>query len=250
MTFIEDFKRPFNIFTVLIAIASLVIAIYFYYNPRRNKTISYTFSEPSLIYDISKASPKISLLDSQKKPITDNVYVAEFTIWNSGAEPIEPSDARKPLLLKITNGLQILDATIKKQTDETVSSFVLSPIETNISEKILRIDWKHFDPNQGVTFQVIFSAARNYTIGFDYQIVGLEKFSDARPMTKRSKWIELLAVVILTVTASFSLDRIKDFWRRYSGWRRYGLITTTIIVAGIIAVVVFNLFLIGERPPL
>ena len=121
------------------AIASLSLAIYFYYNPRRDKNISYTFTEATLIYDASKASPKISLLDSNKMQITDNVYVASFKIWNSGSEPIEPLDVRKPILLKITNSFQILDATIIKEKDVAISEFTLSPVDLGTNKKLYEL---------------------------------------------------------------------------------------------------------------
>src|SRR3990172_1134487 len=159
MSFFEDFKRPFNILTILLAIGSIIIGLYFYYNPKKDKKLSYIITAQQQIYDSKISSPKITVYDAAKKPINQNIYVVTVTLWNSGSEPIEPQDNRKPFSFKINNCYQILDYKIIKEKDREVSMFDLSidHLSQNASDKSLHINWKHFDPKQGLSFQLIYA---------------------------------------------------------------------------------------------
>jgi hypothetical protein len=175
MSFLEDIKRPFNLLTFAIAIVSLLTAFYFYYFPKNERQIAFTSTSPSLIYDSSVKSPNISLVDSSGQKITANTYLMSFTIWNSGRQPIEPSDVRRPITISFPDAEKILDYKIAKSVDQDVSGFSLSAITNDTSKNVLQLNWNHFDPSKGLSFQVIFSQSSGtlYQV-FNSDIVGIK----------------------------------------------------------------------------
>lgn len=251
MSFFEDFKRPFNIFTTLLAIGSIILGIYFYYNPKKDKKLSYIITEPQQIFDSKISSPKITVLDAARKHINQNIYVVTVTLWNSGSEPIEPQDNRKPFTFKINKGYQILDCKILKEKDPAVSMFDLSTtnISQNASDRVMQLNWKHFDPRQGLSFQLIFTASANYSLGFDSNVLGLESISDARPISKRYSIIGTLISFLIGILIPFVLELSVKIFRMSKSRKRYLVISMVILVAALAIFVLYALFLRGDSPP-
>lgn len=86
-------------------------------------------------------------------------------------------------------------------------------------------------------------------MSFYQQIVGLEGFSDARPIGVRTEWMGKLLLILPMILLSLLPDVIKNFWYKYHGWRRYALILSIISLVVLIAFVFYNLFILGPRPP-
>ena len=145
----NDFKKPFNIFTISLTIVSL-IASYFMF--KKDKEISFLITDPiSLIFDSKNATSTIKIVEKDSIQIKENIYLLTGVIWNSGDVPITETDVRLPLLISLQDSTRILDFKIIKQKDTLISFFELEKIDNNS----LKIKWKHFDPKCAFAFQIM-----------------------------------------------------------------------------------------------
>jgi hypothetical protein len=203
MSFLEDIKRPFNLLTFVIAIASLSVAFYFYYFPRNNKEIAYTASKPSLIFDNSVKSPNLTLVDSSGHQIAANTYLMSFTFWNSGSQPIEPGDIRHPITVSFPKSERILDQKITITTDQEVGGFSLSAITNESLGNAIQLRWNHFDPRKGTSFQVIFCQTNEPKPAISADIVGLKglNFQQKRNSKESDFFLKILFAVLFILTS-------------------------------------------------
>ncbi|HEY0349529.1 MAG TPA: hypothetical protein VGC60_15385, partial [Pyrinomonadaceae bacterium] len=56
---------------------------------------------PFKIFDSESSTPKLRVLDDNDNLITDNIYLSEVLLWNSGDTPIEPADVREPISVRL-----------------------------------------------------------------------------------------------------------------------------------------------------
>ncbi len=212
MSFLEDIKRPFNLLIFAIAIISLLTAFYFYYFPRKERGIAFTKSNSSLIYDSSIKSPNFSLVDSSSKPITANTYLLSFTFWNTGSQPIEPSEVRRPITVNFPGAERILDYKIIKASDQDVSGFAISD-PTNDSEKKIQLTWSHFDPRKGVSFQTIVCQTNEPQSIVSADIVGITELNHVVPKTKREEIISWITASVGVVNFLMMTFLVRKTWK-------------------------------------
>ena len=103
------FKDPYNILTLSLAIYGIIISFMLYYKSEQRREISYRFVSRTKVYDSSSSSPKLKLLSSDNKPLTNDVYVVSLQLWNSGTVPIENGDIRRPFNVALVSGKGFLD---------------------------------------------------------------------------------------------------------------------------------------------
>jgi hypothetical protein len=189
--FLEEIRKPFNAITLGIAIVGVLLSLYFYLNPRRDRGISFKKSEISKIYSSHSSSPKIRLTDESNDPITQDVSVVTFTFWNSGSEAIEPAEVRKNLRIILNNPSRILDTSIVKQTDSSISRFRLaSDFEKTIApRREITVSWEHFDPKQGLTIQIIFASDSPPSFSIDGAILGVNSLRDVNTLTGYERFL-------------------------------------------------------------
>jgi hypothetical protein len=213
MTFWEDIKRPFNLLVFALAIIGTVGTFYFYFFPRNERGIAYTAETPSLIYDSRISSPAIHLVDSQNAPITSDTYLQTFTVWNSGAAPIEPTDVRRPMMVMFQGAERILDCKIVNAIDQDVCGFDLSKSNSTGIEisNAVGLTWKHFDPKTGVKFQVIFEQKSKPIALLVGDIIGVSKFQAG---IKQRNWENtILEVISGTYLFVLSISAFRNGWR-------------------------------------
>src|SRR5438105_1564863 len=123
---LKEFKRPFNIITIVLALIGIGIGVYFYYLSKQFKEISYQVDHnASVIYDIQNTTSSIRLIGDDSIPITENVYYIRGKIWNSGNLSILKSDVRIPLTISLLSCKRIIDYKIEKQYEDTTQGFSL-----------------------------------------------------------------------------------------------------------------------------
>lgn len=138
----------------IIGLFGIVLSIYFYISGIESKELSYnSYLDSYKIYDQSiNSTNKISLYKGDAR-IEQNVYLTTFAIWNSGDLPIEPGDIRDSLEIKFNGVNQILDIKITKEIQPGISKFKLARISNNK----IKLNWKYFDPSDGIKFQIIYT---------------------------------------------------------------------------------------------
>lgn len=199
-----------NIVSLLISLASVGLAVFFYLRSRKEKRIAYRHSLfPSRIFDQAVSSPRIRVLDDEGKLIENNIYVTEVTLWNAGDLPIEPDDVRKPLTIEINECNRILDYKVLRETHPEISNVTVnedSQLTNSTKKRALFVKWDHLDPNFGIEIQIIFTSEGSWfhQIEVGGNIVGVKNFINAyspvlinRPVRKSTRrLVRLLGISI------------------------------------------------------
>lgn len=245
MTLIEEIKKPFNIITLSLTVVSLLLSVFFYFDGKKEKNISYQLVEPtSLIFDSKNSSSKIKLFEKDSILITDNVYVQTGTIWNSGDFPILKSDIRKQMAIKLNGAKRILDFKIVKQKDASIANFKLMQGD----EQSINIGWEYFDPTYGFVFQVIYIGEDNPKFELQGKILDISGFSKVKQDEKVDKkvWIALII--------AYSLMTLLLIWRIYKRRNQKGrfdkvyLFMLVVTIALLIYMVFFKVFTNADIP--
>lgn len=174
MGILSDTKKPFNILMLSIAIISIVLATYFFFQSRRIQRPTYLISdEISKVYDSSKKAPNLGFLKASGERIEKDVFLITVHFWNSGNLSIEPQDIRKPVEFTISNCEEIVDYDVVAQTNPDITHFFLSRAN---DQRTLVLNWKHLDPNNGVKFQVFYTGSAHPEPLFTGNILGRTTF--------------------------------------------------------------------------
>lgn len=234
MTFFEDAKKPYNIFTTGLAFIGIALGVFFYIKSTKNKSISYQISEPSsIIYNSKNSSSKIQVLERIKdttkekrlsdslssylfNPIQSDVFLLTGVIWNSGDLPIDSKDVRKMMELNLKGANKILDFKIAKQIDPEVADFAL----TQKSFRTIRLTWKYFDPGYALKFQIIYTGDENAQFDLEGKILGVTNFEKIDSQVKKSRfsWTSIFNVIICVVFLFIIRSELKDPSSRFSKW--------------------------------
>jgi hypothetical protein len=207
-----------NLISLLISLASIALAVFFFLRSRKEKRIAYRASFfPSRIFDRTVSSPRITVVDDEGKPMESNIYVTEVMLWNAGDLPIEASDVRKPLTIELNDCDRILDYKILLETHPDIFKFSISEDAQYADvqkKKALLLKWDHLDPNVGIKIQIIFTSAERWIKDIEIlgNIVGMREFVNAnrpallnkstRRLVKLLQWvfpISLIALPFLTI---------------------------------------------------
>ena len=217
MTFIEEIKKPVNLFFAFLGIAGLAWGVFTYVTEKKVKSLSYQVTEPSsLIYDSKNSSSKIKVMvrmedslktqnnfkdiDTVYMPVEGNVYLLTGVIWNSGDKPITKEDIRKEITLTLASAKRILEFKIVKQIDSEVAKFRL----VHRSNNSIVLNWNYFDPGYAFKFQVIYSGNENSSFKLAGKILEIKTFqkvvddSSNPPLSKIGTFIAICSTIVLT----------------------------------------------------
>lgn len=131
--------------------------------------ISYNIQTPSYkIYDnelISQTST-LNFILKDSIDVDQNIFLATFSIWNSGDLPIKKEDLREKIEIKFSGVDKLLDLKVIKEVEEGISEFVLK----QVNDSVFLLDWDFFDPAYGLKIQFIYFGKENIAceIGGNY----------------------------------------------------------------------------------
>jgi hypothetical protein len=181
-------KFSYNIIMLILTILSILLAILFYLKSIKTKSISYYTTDPSIIYDSKIIAPSLKLSDSNNRPITNDVMVSYFILWNSGDLPINKDDIRKRIELTINGPAEIYNYSVSKESNQDISHFQIKLINKNIEEQFWQyeISWDYFDPSFSVKFQFICSYVENINYNLSGNILNIDKFNNIKPIKDNS----------------------------------------------------------------
>jgi hypothetical protein len=199
MSILNDFKKPVNIISIFLGVIGIILSVIFYYNGKKEKTISFLQNgKTALIFDSKNSSPSIKLFQKDSILITKNVYVLTATIWNSGDISILKEDVRKLLSIDLNSDAEILDFKIIKQKELSVANFSLSKVKENS----IGVSWDYFDPKYGFSFQIIYQNNSESNFLLNGKILEVPSFNYLKEEKIRSNstilnWDNLFFVFIL-----------------------------------------------------
>ncbi len=124
----NDLKKPSFVIMLVITIIVAIPGVFFFFKSRQIQRPTYIIEdEITKIYDSQRMSPKLTLLDKNKKAIEGDVYHVIIQFWNSGNVSIEPKDIWKPIEFIIDPCERIIDYSIIKTSEPETTDFVLLP---------------------------------------------------------------------------------------------------------------------------
>jgi hypothetical protein len=212
---LEEFKKPFNLVTLALAIAFGLSTVFFgllsvhYYHASQERHIAYLWSDVSKIYDSKTATPKMKVLDEVGNPITNDVYLVTLSIWNSGHLPIEPSDVRTPLVVSIHGCNRLLEAKVLAQIAPEISDFRIVETPCGIqNEQRFEIGWKHFDPNRGAKIQILYAANAPAKTGLNLTLGAAGSLVESVPLSHRHEYLFFVAVALVSYCCAYAEERI------------------------------------------
>jgi hypothetical protein len=243
MPFLNDLRKPFNAVTLVIAVLGIGISVYLYFHPHRDRSISFIQSDVSRIFDSHSSTPTLRLSDDSGAPITTDVFLVTFTIWNSGSEPIEPGDIRKPLVISVRKPSRIFDAAVVAEKEPAVSQIktAFDPSVASMPSRTVALSWNHLDPKHGAKVQIILAAPEPPQFEVDCGILGIDGPRDEPTVAaQRAKWLAIATGVCL-VFAAFAVLR----YLRRSG-RRFDLVDLSFNLVYGIAMICFVVYALAK----
>ena len=225
---INQLKQPFNIVTLVIALISLGLSIFFYQNSKKTRSISYQVTQPIIkIFDKENATPKIKLLKNDSVLINDNVYLLTGKIWNSGNLSILPSDVRKDLTIELDISNIILDYKITNEKESGISNFKLDLISANK----LSLNWDYFDPNYGLVFQIMFLGKNdNPNFQLNGKVLEVSQFIKVDFIEDDKKFYNImLSLFSMLLPISFLIVTKKDE-KTFSYWLMLGILIILLVI--------------------
>jgi hypothetical protein len=168
----EELRRPATIISLVIGavgtIAGTLSSLYFYEKGEKAGRISIAVEQVQ-VFDKSRIGQlPLRVLDTAGNVVTDNVFAANVTIWNSGNAEIKKEDVRKPFQLKFNTGLVPLDLTITQFSHDNIDGFEVT--------RAGLVDWKHFDPGEGIRIRLVYVSEIINDISLVGSAIGLNDF--------------------------------------------------------------------------
>jgi hypothetical protein len=188
------------------------------------------------------------LLDSAGRPIDNNVYAANITIWNSGNAEVKKEDVREPIRLVVqpeegTTAPRILDISPYFYTKNNIDGFSLNSGE---------ISWQHFDAGEGLKVRAVYVSSTPKFLTLVGYVAGSEIIDRQQLETQRAAFNNIAIPLGLWCVAIIMLVWSLIFLM-YTAARRLILLNIISTVAGISAgALVFYYWAWGQilsKPP-
>jgi hypothetical protein len=232
---LHEFKRAFNAINLLLTILSLLVAFVFYKKAEGRREIVYYVSRLSTVYNSRASPPKIKVLDASAKPIAGNIYLMTFAFWNSGNLPIEHADMRTPIEIVFEPCDRILDYSILNQSDPAITQFKLREVavEGAPRARAIQLTWQHFDPKEGIRFQVLFAGDNDSVAKWGGKFAGAGKFVSGKRYSEKRGAAPLLLVIGLWLAAAIAVVVAQLIWQDTKGKKRFVFLTILLLIIGI-----------------
>ncbi len=252
MHLIEEIRKPFNLLNVGIAVVSLLLSVYFYFESRQKREPVYLSRPTSQIYNKANATPKLRLVDQAGSPIDGNVHILEVSFWNHGRQPIEAADARTPVYIEFPPQTRLLEYSIVRQNKPSITDFKLTELPSQSTDRPrIGLQWTHLDPGLGARLQFIYVGDKNPPIAFGGDILDAE-ITDGASVVDRfggSTAISILAALVGAITTELFKATNKRVQTALPKWRRrLTLLMLFILVYGSAGLVFWLLFM-GKSAP-
>ena len=148
----SDWSGPVGtVVSITLAVVSIILAIYFFFRSRQKKKMAYFSYFVQLLGGADDVLPQDVAIFYKGEKIP-NLIKANWTIWNSGNQPIRHEDIvpSAPILLALAPNAKILNATIAKvslpQNGVTVRKH---------SEREAVLDFIYLEPMQGFVIELL-----------------------------------------------------------------------------------------------
>lgn len=164
----------FSLVSLAITTASLAAAVIFYRKSRRDKVPCFSVTRESII---ENSAPLIAGLSVQfNGEVQKVITVAKVAFWNHGAETIGGQDRAKakPLEIVVDNGVDVLNATVLKSTDDANQFRIGEPQKQEDGRTTIPITFDFLDRSDGALFQVVHNGEERTRVWVEGKIKGAD----------------------------------------------------------------------------
>ena len=244
MTVIEELKKPFNLLSTVIAVLSLLLSVYFYFEWLQKREPYYLLHKSSQIYNKAVSSPNITVADSSGRTVSGNIHVLELSFWNNGKIPIEPADVRTPVFIEFPEGYRLLDFKVALENKPAVTAFKVSEVLPVGNSPQIQLQWAHLDPGLGARIQFIYVGEANPLLTFGGDILDAE-ILDGTALLRRvgNEWTRLIAFSAIFSVGTIFVNSIEIRGKSSSSKFIAGMIVIVKILASV-GFVAFSLWLL------
>lgn len=166
-------ERPWlNAVFLILAVASFVSAIAFYFKSRRERRPVFRLRSFPLIEGRVTQVPALRITFADR-PI-DDLVLTRVALWNRGSEPIEPANmaATEPFRLVINSPAILLGARIVHAANPA-NGF---SVDSDFSANVVTIGFEYFQRDEGIVVEVYHTGASQTSVSLHGTVKG------ARPL--------------------------------------------------------------------
>jgi hypothetical protein len=206
---LTELRRPATVIAILVAILffilGTIISLYFYYKGIKEGQVSFQVEQVQ-VYDgaqlaLSRTTgspkPPITVLDASGNPITENIYAASITVWNSGNGEIRHDSIREKFVIRLSSNPHVLELSPTFFTNENADKFTV--------DERGGIEWDHFDAGEGFKAKALYASPNQQNVFIEGRAVEYRGIVDLPKIAaeERAK-IKVEMLAILTVSAIFA----------------------------------------------
>jgi len=199
------------------AVTSWIISWFYFRKGVRNKAISFTTNDISVIWPTNQGkddSLKITYQGNEVPRVTSTT----MAIWNSGTETIDGSDivADDPLRLIAAEGVKILRVQVLEKTRDVIVGDI-----PNISEKQANVRFRYLDANDGIAVEVLHTGGMD-AISVAGAIKGIPRGVTTHDRDKVDRWIFSLLMIVFAPSfiITFIIACFLPIYIAYSSWSK------------------------------
>lgn len=245
MSFLEELRKPFNLFSTAVALLSVLLSIYFYLESVQRREPVFLAYPTTTIVSKAVSSPNFTVVDAAGAKVEGDIQVLEISFWNDGRMPVEPHDIRTPVELQFPPGLRLLDSRVTRENKVGVTRFELRDVSADPTDgPRVALKWAHLDPGTGARLQFIYVGTPNASVQWQGDLLDAQ-ISNAvgylkRKLSEGSRLAVALTLILLCAVAPEVVKRLNK--------RRTGAVAVLIgftwlaVIYGVMGLVFWLLF--------
>jgi hypothetical protein len=221
----ESFRRFFSnpLVGVIGAVASLcgvALAIYFYSMSTNTRELTYMVHPVKAVVVRGGQTSRLSItLDG--RPVQGDVTTAQVACWNAGRSSIRKDQILRPVVLRTSPPVPIVDATIRKETRPDITRLCLD--KSNFQGGEVGVSWNIMEGNDGGVIQLVFIGDTKTEVILDGTIEGQRAVSRSkgRPpdgdlvlTVGRRRFLTYFFFTMIIISALSAISNIMRFVRR------------------------------------
>ncbi|WP_133513261.1 hypothetical protein, partial [Candidatus Thiosymbion oneisti] len=157
---LQDFKKPINLISLIVSILSLSFALITYDSRSDGRELSYNILTGKIL-ESDPLTQVIEIFFKDGAPINGDVYVAYMSLWNSGKIAINSSDVTRGIEVHMNSSGHFLDAEKIHVRGDGIGR-----VETiEVSEKVIKLELDQLDLDMGAKYKILYIDSERENIG-------------------------------------------------------------------------------------
>lgn len=181
-------RQVFDSISLVLAIAGVVLSIYFYFAQKEFKALSFIADPKRALLVSPKHLPttRITLLEDGK-PIAGDVHFVDLYLWNSGTKTIVQSEIIIPLIVNLPVGTRLLDLQPIHISRQSVTQ-LLATISKRSDGDAIEFRFRVLEPGDGISTSLLYEGPEDATFSLQGGITGIREITDSKQVIRQQRW--------------------------------------------------------------